>query len=134
VNLDQTDTDLDGLGDACDDDDDDDGYPDESELHMGTTSLIACGGTTSWPADLVAEGMPDSTNRVSILDLTSFLGPVNHLDTSLGTHPGDLRWDLVPGPGLFATDINIEDLTNLITLAPPILGGARAFDGPACQP
>ena len=55
------------------------------------------------------------------------------MDTNVGTHPGDIRWDIVPGRGLLAKDINIQDLTALIagdTGNPPMLGGNHAFNGP----
>ena len=41
-NPDQTDTDGDGAGDACDLDDDDDGAPDTVEYFVGTDPLVAC--------------------------------------------------------------------------------------------
>jgi YVTN family beta-propeller protein len=89
-----------------------------------------------WPADFnMASGVLDSFNRINILDVTTFMAPVRYLGTDVGTNPGDVRWDLVPGKGLFTTDINIQDLTALIagpTGYPPMLGGARAFGGPAC--
>lgn len=128
----QTDTDGDGLGDECDPDDDGDGYADGSEAHVGTAELVAC-GESAWPADLASGGVPSSTDRVTILDATSFLAPVRRFNTDVGTHPGDDRWDIVPGAGLFSNDINIADLISVITVAPPMLGGARAFNGPACS-
>jgi hypothetical protein len=88
-----------------------------------------------WPADLSKAPTPDSFNRINILDLTSLLAPVRYFDTNVGTNPGDVRWDLSPGPGLYLTDINIEDLTALLAGAkgfPPMLASARAFDGAAC--
>jgi hypothetical protein len=137
-NANQTNTDAavaspgDGLGDLCDSDDDNDGYLDAVESHVGTASLVPCGGDSSWPADLITGGMPDSTNRLTILDLTSFLAPVRYFETNSLEVPGNVRWDIVPGRGLFVTDINIVDLTSVITTSPPMLGGVRAFDGPAC--
>jgi hypothetical protein len=128
----QTDTDADGFGDECDPDDDGDGYADGSEAHVGTAELVAC-GASAWPADLTAGGVPNSTNRVTILDLSSFLAPVRYFGTDTDTHPGDERWDIVPGAGAFSADINIADLSSVVTVAPPMLGGVRAFNGPACS-
>ena len=89
-----------------------------------------------WPSELNAStGPPDSFNRVNILDITSFLVPVYYLGTNVGTNPGDVRWDLTPGAGTFLTDINIQDITAMIAGAsgnPPMLGGAKALEGPVC--
>jgi hypothetical protein len=89
-----------------------------------------------WPADLnLSPGPIDSFNRINLLDLTTLLAPTRYFDTNVGTNASDVRFDLTPGPGLFMTDINIEDLTALLAGAkgnPPMLGGVRAFDGPAC--
>ncbi|MEK7399358.1 MAG: thrombospondin type 3 repeat-containing protein [Candidatus Poribacteria bacterium] len=117
----------DGLGDVCDPDVDNDGFSNDAELEIGTAPSYPC-GNLGWPADLASGGT--STNKVTITDITSFLAPTRIFNTNLG--PFTRRWDLVPGKGSFSTDINIQDLTNLITLAPPMLGGARAFNGPEC--
>ncbi|MFQ5473713.1 MAG: hypothetical protein ACE5FA_12630, partial [Dehalococcoidia bacterium] len=85
-----------------------------------------------WPADFRSGGVPDSTNRITILDITSFIAPVRYFETDVGTNPGDVRWDLVPGKGVLLTDINITDMVSLIILSPPMLGGVRAFGGPPC--
>ena len=91
-----------------------------------------------WPADLNnAAGVLPSLNKITILDLTSFIVPVRYLDTDTGDNPADVRWDLVPGDpsGLLGFEINIQDLTALIvgsTARPPMLGGAKIFDGPEC--
>jgi hypothetical protein len=89
-----------------------------------------------WPADLnKSSGPPDSFNRINILDLTALLAPVRYFDTNVGDNPGGVRFDLAAGPGLFMTDINIEDLTSLLAGQkgfPPMLSGMRAFDGTAC--
>jgi hypothetical protein len=100
---------------------------------LGDTSRdqIAC-GTSAWPADFVSGGIPDSTNRVTLLDLTSFLGPVRHLNTDVSENPGNVRRDIVPGKGIFPKDINLNDLTSLLALYPPMFGGVRAFNGPTC--
>ena len=127
------DTDADGISDVCEaGDEDGDGYDDGDETHVGTDPLLPCGGISAWPADFFAGGIPDSTNRITIGDLTSFLAPVRHLNTS-PLEPGyAVRWDIDPGPGLFTEHINITDLTSLIVVAPPMLGGERAFNGPPC--
>jgi len=129
----QIDEPLPGSGNSFDCDGD--GYTGATEDHV--FGVAARGnqdpcGTTAWPADFVPGGIPDSTNRVNLPDLTSFLAPVRYFGTNLGANPGDPRWDLNPGKGLFATDINIADLTSLLTVAPPMLYGTRAFNGPAC--
>ena len=62
-------------------------------------------------------------------------GPIRYFNTDVGTNPGDVRWDLVPGPGIFSDDINILDFTAMIagaSGAPPMLGSVRAFNGPEC--
>jgi hypothetical protein len=79
--------------------------------------------------------VPSSFNRINVLDVTSLLAPVRYLGTNVGTNAGDVRFDLTPGKGLFSTDINVADLTTLLagsTGMPPMLGGQRAFGGPAC--
>ena len=89
-----------------------------------------------WPSDFNNAGLPlDSFNKITILDLTSFLAPVKYMNTDLGTNPGDVRWDLTPGAGVFLTDLNIQNLTAMLagsSGAPPMLGGAKAFGGPEC--
>jgi hypothetical protein len=87
-----------------------------------------------WPSDISkSTGPPNSFNRVNILDLTGMLAPVRYMATNVGSHPSDVRFDLAPGgPG---TSINIADLAAMIagsTGMPPMLGGVRAFGGPAC--
>jgi len=125
---------------------DGDGYAGSDEDHVYAPSTQGdqdpCGSnafpTTNpptpigWPADLRAGGVPDSTNRVTIFDITSFLAPVKSYNTNVGTNPGDFRWDLVPGAGPFLFEINIADLVNLIIVSPQMLGGVKAFNGPPC--
>ncbi|HSP54221.1 MAG TPA: YncE family protein, partial [Dehalococcoidia bacterium] len=106
----------------------------EAQFNIGTSSVDPC-GLSSWPSDLVWGGTPNSTNKVTITDLTSFLAPARHLDTSPGNPNFNRRWDLVPGRGLFPNWIAINDLTALLSGAsgaPPMFGGARAFGGPLC--
>jgi hypothetical protein len=151
ANASQTNSDNDASGDACDDDDDNDGFDDGREGTIGTSAISGCGAydlahpnpspdikpSLNWPLDFnKATGVLDSFNRINVLDVTSFLAPVRYLNTDVGTNPGDGRWDLMPGPGFFMVDINVADLTTLIagtTGNPPMLGGVKAFDGPACQ-
>jgi hypothetical protein len=76
--------------------------------------------------------VPNSTNKVTVTDLTSFLAPQRRINTSPGDGGYDKRWDLAPGAGLFTKVINISDLTSVIMVAPPMLYGARAFNGPPC--
>ena len=88
-----------------------------------------------WPAD-IASSNPFSFNKVNIQDLSSFTSPIRYLNQDVGTDPMDVRFDLVPGAGVFADDINIADMAALTTGgsgSPPMLGGGvRAFNGPVC--
>jgi hypothetical protein len=134
------DTDGDGVENTMDVDDDGDGYSDYAEGFITTTPLDGCGAgvgpdpSTAWPADFASGGIPDSTDRVTITDLVSFLAPIRRFGTSpLDWEYYDPRWDLVPGPYPFGEWINILDLTNLIIVSPPMLGGVRAFNGPVCS-
>jgi hypothetical protein len=92
--------------------------------------------SANWPSDLVSAGVPESTDEITITDLTSFLAP---LPARMGTSPGapgfNGRWDLTPGPGILPTWINIVDLTTLIagpTGFPSMFGGVKALGGPDC--
>ncbi|MBI4157574.1 hypothetical protein HY502_01890 [Candidatus Woesebacteria bacterium] len=114
-------------------DTDGDGFGDVTEVYVGTKPDKRC-GLDGWPADFISGGIPDSTNKITITDLTSFFSPIRHLDTSPQDPGYDVRWDLVPGKGLFAKDINIQDLTILSVLAPPMFNGQKAFNGPTCVP
>lgn len=135
VNPSQANNDMDAYGDDCDTDDDNDGYLDTAETSIGTGGFSRC-GTAGWPSDFVSGGTPDSTNRVNVLDLASFIAPERRINTSPGEDAGyNGRWDLVPGAGLFTKVVNVTDLTALLTGAtgyPPMLAGARAFNGPPC--
>jgi hypothetical protein len=84
----------------------------------------------NWPADLVSGA---SANRVDINDLSSFLVPVRRLETSPTDAGFDSRWDIVPGAGMFSNVINIQDLTTIAMVSPPMFGGVRAFNGPSCS-
>jgi hypothetical protein len=112
----------------------------EGAFKIGTGAMARCGAgsavnpSPSWPADFVSEGTPDSTDRITITDVTSFLAPIRRLDTSPGDTDFIARWDLVPGR-TFTEWIAIDDLTSLIagdTGFPTMFGGNRALSGPAC--
>jgi hypothetical protein len=117
-----------------------DGGYSEHSFRIGTNYRARCGVgfmITAWPSDLASGGLPNSTDRVNILDVTSFLAGLRRLDTSPGDFYYHQRWDLAPGRGTFMTWINIADLSALLAGPsgfPPMFGGVRAFDGPACTP
>jgi hypothetical protein len=102
----------------------------EGLLRIGTNPLYPCGGN-SWPADLW-DLPPLSANKITVQDVTSFIAPERHLGTSPGNDFFNSRWDLAPGKGVFLTTINLQDLSILVTLYPPMLNGARALNGPVC--
>src|SRR5439155_23294856 len=113
----------------------------EGAFNIGTGQYAPChtgieaGPSPSWPSDLISGGIPNSTDKITVTDLTSFLAPTRHLDASPGAAGFNSRWDLVPGKGLFANWININDLTALLAGGsgfPPMFSGAKAFGGPAC--
>jgi len=72
---------------------------------------------------------------MSIQDVTSFVAPVRHFDSSPGDEPlYNPRWDIRPGAGALPKWINIQDVLQLVagpTGNPPMLNGARAF-GQTC--
>ena len=103
----------------------------EAQFNIGGNDQDPC-GLASWPNDFVSGGIPNSTNKLTITDLTSFLAPVRRLDKSPNHPDFSSRWDLVPGRGLFTNWIAINDLTALLAGPsgfPPMLGGGRAFNG-----
>jgi hypothetical protein len=117
---------------------DGDGFPASVEQHVGTSVTVRCGDpdtskpgrpSRAWAADLQTTG---TTFRIDIQDLASFLAPVRRLGTSPGDPNYDARWDIVPGQGPLSTTINTLDIGFLVTFAPPMLNGQRAFGGPAC--
>ncbi|HET9477036.1 MAG TPA: hypothetical protein VFP63_06080, partial [Dehalococcoidia bacterium] len=97
--------------------------------YVGTNAAYPC-GFNSWPADLWDQP-PLSANKITVQDLTSFIAPVRRLNTSSGPN-FSARWDLLPGAGIFSNTINVQDMTALVTLTPPMLNGARALNGPVC--
>ncbi|HSP55517.1 MAG TPA: sialidase family protein [Dehalococcoidia bacterium] len=115
---------------------DGDGYTGSAESSIFAPATAAdqypC-GPDGWPSDLFSA--PPGDNRVTVLDLTSFLAPVRRLNTNPGDSGFSRRWDLTPGAGAFPSDINLSDMTALLagpTAFPPILAGARALGGPPC--
>jgi hypothetical protein len=113
----------------------------EAQFNLGTGGMARCGAgnavnpSPSWPSDFVSGGIPLSTDKVTILDLTSFVAPARRLDTVPGNANFNMRWDLVPGRGIFTNWININDLTALIAGPsgfPTMFGGARALNGATC--
>lgn len=115
---------------------DGDGYIGSAEAHIfgATRDQDAC-GTDAWPSDLISGSIPDSTNRVTIGDLSSFVAPTRYLGTTIGANPGDVRWDITPGMPLGGADINVLDLSALVsgdTGSPVMLAGQRAFSGRYC--
>jgi hypothetical protein len=144
ANATQANYDGDSLGDACDPEDDGDGYNDTVEAHVGTNPLDNCGSHTTsppiysqaWPGDVYSgSGIPTTTNRITLQDVTSFVAPVKRLGTNPGSANYHQRWDVVPGKGLYPTTINLNDITSLTTVAPLMFGNQRAFNYPtACTP
>jgi hypothetical protein len=84
-----------------------------------------------WPADLVGTGF--STNKIDLTDMGSFFSPVSRWNVNHTDAGYDRRWDLVPGPASSGgVWIGSQDLGSLINVAPPMLGGVTAFNGPLC--
>jgi hypothetical protein len=123
---------------------DGDGYPGLLENHLYAPSTLGdqdpCGSnaypTTAppspigWPSDLRGESS-FSANKLDIVDLATFIAPMRRLGTDVGTTPGDGRWDLSPGAGVFPADISILDMAVVIsgkTGFPPMLHTGRAFN------
>ncbi len=104
----------------------------EAQFHIGLSDQDPC-GNNGWPAELAG-----GDNRLTLQDITSFTTPA--ATRKFGTSPGNpnfnSRWDLVPGNGGGASPwIALSDITSLTTGStsrPPMLGGVRAFGGPAC--
>ena len=120
----QANWDADSLGDACDDSDGD-GFTDEVEFYVGTGPSVRC-GLDGWPLELDTALFSD--NRIDIIDLTTYVLPVRRLGTSPGDAGFDQRWDIVPGPGILGTYVNLADLTGFVLLRPPMLDGERALN------
>jgi hypothetical protein len=115
----------------------------EGQFNIGTNAQDACGNpvvyppnsfasSSAWPADLRADGF--SANKINISDLSTYITPSRRINTSPDDAAFHKRWDLLPGRGALPEWINIQDLTAIITLRPPMLSYARAFNGPSCTP
>jgi hypothetical protein len=113
---------------------DGDGYAGEIEAHVFNDPVRdqdPC-GVDAWPPDIASGGIPSSTNKVNLLDITSFIGPVRRINTSPGDSGYAVRWDLLPGAGLLPKVINVQDILSVATVTPAMMGGVRANNGPAC--
>ena len=106
----------------------------EGSLQIGTSDQDPC-GNNGWPSNL-HEPLPPAppTNRLTIQDVTSFVAPDRHFDTSPGAALFDSRWDILPGRGALPQWINIQDILTLVagpTGIPSMFGGTPAF-GKTC--
>jgi hypothetical protein len=125
------------------DDKDGDGYSAVEELAIFgdvARDRLRC-GTDSWPSDLVSEynQSPDTANRITLLDVASFITPVRRLDTVPGEPAYDTRWDLNHGPSTGSTWIDVSDIAALSHSVipgsgyPPMFGGERSWNGQYCS-
>ena len=120
---------------------DGDGYAGYVENHLyertgrySPANFAACGTAgpapwfygPGWPADLAGGS---SENRIDIMDVVSFFAPTMRLNAVIGDPGFHVRWDLVPDDR-----IDMNDISSVLTLAPSMLGGAKAFGspGPPC--
>ena len=115
-------------------DSDGDGNADGAEAYAGTNVADNCGApatigppSPAWTADLNTG--TGSTNRLTIHDLGTYVAPIRRMNSAVGSASYSPRWDM-NGDGA----INIQDLAAISVLRPPMLAGARAFNGPACTP
>jgi uncharacterized repeat protein (TIGR01451 family) len=110
---------------------DGDGYTTAEEEYTGTSPSDRC-GNPAWPSDLFSTGA--SANKLTLQDVTSYVAPPpSKFNTTQGLDPGYVRrWDLFGQNSM----INLQDITALVTGSrgtPPMFGGAKAFNGPACS-
>ncbi len=116
----------------------------EGSFNVGTASLGRCGVgavpaiSNAWPLDFVSVGTPNTQDRITLQDLTSFVAMPRKFGTSPGHVDFNMRWDLVPGGA--PTWIGLTDFTAMIaaasqTASPPMFGGPpnRAFGSPGPQ-
>ena len=111
----------------------------EGQFKIGTAFLARCGVganpsvSAAWPSDIVSGGVPLSTDRVTITDLTSFLAPALRLNSRPGQPNFNARWDLRPGPAIGTNWIQINDLTSMFAGSsgyPPMNNGNKVFGQP----
>jgi titin len=106
----------------------------EAQFNIGTSDQDPC-GLPAWPSDFASGGIPNSTNRITLTDLTSFTALPRKFNTSPGNANYNPRWDLLPGRGILGQWININDLSALIlgtTGSPSMFNGNKAFNGSTC--
>jgi hypothetical protein len=106
-NADQTNTDGDEWGNACDSDDDNDGFDDTIEAYLGTDPLDDCPDDPSddaWPPDI------NMDTEVNVLDMFRFV-LADVLATELGDPNFNARFDLNADQS-----INVLDLFQYVVL------------------
>jgi hypothetical protein len=108
----------------------------EDQHEIGTGNQDPC-GSNGWPSDIISApgSIPDTLNRITIVDLTSFVAPTRRLDTRPGHANFNQRWDLRPGPMTTGNWIMVDDLTATIagtTGFPTMLFGQRALNHSGC--
>jgi hypothetical protein len=124
---------------GCAPDQDGDGFTDEAERHVGTNPLGRCGvggvqgdpPSAAWPSDFIHGGVPDSTDLINIVDLTSFIAPIRRFDTEPSDQGFASRWDLVPGASTGNNWIDIIDLVSPFAGSsgyPPMTSGTPVFN------
>jgi hypothetical protein len=128
----QVDDDLDGMtNDGCPVV----GLVSEGSFNIGTNHLARCGvgfnvgPSKAWPLDFMSAGIPNSTDRITISDLVTFLVEPRPLETRPPQPNFNARWDLRPGP-TFTNWINLGDLTSLFAGTsgfPPMNNGNKVF-------
>jgi hypothetical protein len=115
-------------------DSDGDGVADGSEAYAGTNPSDSCAPPPSlgppspaWAPDL--QTGTGSTNRITLHDLGTFVAPIRRLNTAPGNPSFSPRWDMNAN-----ASVTLQDLALITVLYPAMLGGVRAFNGPACTP
>ena len=116
---------------ASDDCLDFDGFTAATETYLGTDPNDGCAEPSGsnneptpdkWPLDF------NDDQKSDIFDLTSYIAPDRHFNTNVGAFPDGERWDLSPGKGPLSTDINIIDLSLMVTNVPVMFGGERGWN------